>query len=149
MVVLCKKLFFFVFFGQKIFLSVSGWVMSWIWVCSRRKWSNFVGNWLVFPLGGRLQSWGETVLWIGGRSNLQFWTLSETILKINFAFKRWRVHCLCPSSLVSNPKWRLGDKSTDLKRRLNRDSTALFHFWGQEIYRVHLGETTFLWDFSL
>ena len=55
-------------------------------------------------------------------NRLQFWTLSETVLKINYAFKR------CPSSLVSTPKWRLGDKGTDLKKRLNRASTALFHF---------------------
>ena len=53
MVLLCKKLFFF-FSRTKIFSSVSGWVMSWIWVCSRRKWSNFVGNCVVFPVGGRL-----------------------------------------------------------------------------------------------
>ena len=61
-------------------------------------------------------------------NRLQFWTLSETVLKINYAFKRWRAHCLCPSSLVSNPKWRLADKGTDLKKRRNRASTALFHF---------------------
>ena len=74
---------------------------------------------------------------------------SLRLLKINFAFKRWRAHCLCPSSLVSNPKRRLGDKDTDLKYWLNRASTALFHFWSQKIYGVHLSETTFLWDFSL
>ena len=75
--------------------------------------------------------------------------LSLRLLKINVAFKRWRAHCLCPTSLVSNPKWRLGNKGTDLKNWLNRASTALFHFWSPKIYGVHLSETTFPWDFSL
>ena len=38
------------------------------------------------------------------------WTGINNVLKINYAFKRSRAHCLCPSSLVSNQKWRLRDK---------------------------------------
>ena len=38
------------------------------------------------------------------------WTGINNVLKINYAFLRWRVHCLCPSSLVSNPKCRVRDK---------------------------------------
>jgi len=38
------------------------------------------------------------------------WTGINNVLKINYAFLRWRVHCLCPSSLVSGPGCRVRDK---------------------------------------
>ena len=38
------------------------------------------------------------------------WTFINIVLKIYYAFQRSRVRCLCPSSLVSNQKWRPRDK---------------------------------------
>ena len=38
------------------------------------------------------------------------WTGINIVLKIYYAFQRSRARCLCPSSLVSNQKWRLRDK---------------------------------------
>ena len=77
------------------------------------------------------------------------WTGINNAFKINYAFLRWRRHCLCPSSLVSNPKWRLRNEgllgiSTRTSHQTSHQTTMSAHAQQKKSFESTVNQKYFI-----